>query len=137
MCASGYVTGILIHTFLAVGSLLLAISPIRTLAKKLVYQPGQGPPSSASSKDAFELRAIAIADQGFGKERRAMSRFRYDGGLYYFTGLCLAEAAMVLLREEELVERLGGGVLTPACLGDSFVRGLQNAGVEIGAEMMQ
>jgi hypothetical protein len=41
-----------------------------------------------------------------------MATFRYEGGLYYLTGVFLAEAATVLLKEKELVEQLCGGVLT-------------------------
>lgn len=41
-----------------------------------------------------------------------MATFRYKGGLYYLTGVFLAEAATVLPKEKELVEQLRGGVLT-------------------------
>lgn len=43
---------------------------------------------------------------------------------------------MVLLENEDLVSGLGGGLLTPACLGDKFVERLQNAGVKIEGGMI-
>jgi short subunit dehydrogenase-like uncharacterized protein len=72
-----------------------------------------------------------------GTEKRAMAKMRYEGGMYYFTGLLLAEAAMVLLEnDDDLVNKLGGGLLTPACLGDSFIERLQKANVKIEGHML-
>jgi len=93
----------------------------------------QGLAVEANSEDILEYRAVAVADQQ-GPERKAMATFRYEGGLYYLTGILLAEAAMILLKEKELVEQLGGGVLTPACLGQRFVERLQNASVQISGK---
>jgi len=93
----------------------------------------QGLAVKANSEDILEYRAVAVADQQ-GPERKAMATFRYEGGLYYLTGILLAEAAMILLKEKELVEQLGGGVLTPACLGQRFVERLQNASVQISGK---
>lgn len=91
----------------------------------------------SAANDALELRAIAVAEEKKdGKEKRAMSRMRYDGALYYFTGLLLAEGAMVLLENEDLVNDLGGGFLTPACLGQRYIERLQKANVQIEAEML-
>jgi short subunit dehydrogenase-like uncharacterized protein len=132
---SNYAWGVAIHLGLAFASILLTLGPVRTLLKRFVYRPGQGPTVEANAKDVLEYRAVAIADQQ-GPEKKAMATFRYEGGLYYLTGVFLAEAAMVLLKEKDLVEKLGGGVLTPACLGANFVERLQNVNVHIGGKVL-
>ena len=129
---AGYIPGILVHFAVVLGGILLALRPMRRLAKRFVYQPGQGPEIRPRGKDVFDCRAVAVAENG----KKVMTKFRYPGGTYYMTGLLLAEAAMVLLRDERLVTRLGGGVLTPACLGDGFVEALQRADIEIVAELI-
>jgi short subunit dehydrogenase-like uncharacterized protein len=132
---SNYAWGVAIHLGLAFVSIMLTLSPLRALIKKFIYQPGQGPAVEANSKDILEYRAVAVADQQ-GSERKAMATFRYEGGPYYLTGILLAEAAMILLKEKELVEQLSGGVLTPACLGQRFVERLQNANVQIIGKLL-
>lgn len=48
-----------------------------------------------------------------------------SGSLYYFTGLAIAEAAMVILRGGKNEASLsGGGILTPATLGEEFIERL-------------
>ncbi len=134
---SNYVFGVLIHFALILGSLFVAIKPFRSLIRWFVYQPGQGPSLEATAKERLEFRAIAVADDTTdGKEKRAMARIRYERGIYRFTGLLLAEGAMVLLEDENLVKKLGGGLLTPACLGDKFVERLQKVNVKIEGEML-
>ncbi len=126
--------GVGIHFLLALAGLALLFPPARWLAKKFVYQPGQGASKESSRNEALEYRSIATADQDIRNPSRAIAKFRYDGALYYLTGIFLAEAAMVILRDEEMVRRLGGGVLTPAMLGQPFIERLKNAGVvfEVG-----
>ena len=55
--------------------------------------------------------------------------------MYYMTGMLMAEAAMVLLRpesgKENWAQKLRGGILTPATLGDPFVERLHKAGLKI------
>lgn len=134
---SSYAMGVLAHLAVVFGSLLLAVKPLRSIIRQFVYEPGQGPTAEAAAKDTLEFRAIAVAeDTTGGKEMKAMARMRYEGGMYYYTGLLLAEGAMVLLENEDLVRELGGGLLTPACLGDRFVERLRNVNVEIEGEML-
>jgi short subunit dehydrogenase-like uncharacterized protein len=83
----------------------------------------------------WSIELFAVADQPE-PEKKTMATFRYEGGLYYLTGVFLAEAAMVLLKENDLVEELGGGVLTPACLGERFVERLQSANVQIDGKLL-
>ena len=132
---SNYAWGVAIHLSLAFATFLLTLRPFRILCKKFIYQPGEGPTVEANANDVVEYRAVAVADQQ-GPEKKAMATFRYEGGIYYLTGVFLAEAAMILLKEKALVEQLGGGVLTPACLGEAFVERLQNVNVHISGKLL-
>ena len=135
MRVSNYAWGVAVHLGLMIATLLLTIRPFRTMIKKFIYQPGQGPAAQVTANDILEYRAVGVADQQ-GPEKKAMVTFRYEGGLYFLTGIFLAEAAMVLLKEKTLVEQLGGGVLTPACLGEAFVERLQNANVHVSGKLL-
>jgi short subunit dehydrogenase-like uncharacterized protein len=137
MEVSNYAFGVLVHFAIVFGSLFLAIKPLRSLVRRFGYQPGQGPTAEATANNAIAYRAIGVADDNTGgKEKKAMASMRYDGAMYYFTGLLLAEAAMVLLENQDLVDKLGGGLLTPACLGDKFIERLQKAGVKFEGDML-
>ena len=128
--------GIAVHFAFAFGSLLLLLRPIRWLVQRLVYAPGEGRSKIDTKKEVFEFRAIGTAADEAGRPpRRAFARFRWDGGAYHLTGVFLAEAAMVILQDSKIVEKTGGGVLTPAILGQPFIERLCEAGVEFNTEM--
>lgn len=61
---------------------------------------------------------------------------RFDGSMYHLTGICLAESAIILAREDTFAHKLGGGVLTPATLGASYLERLQKAGLKTVVKMM-
>lgn len=136
MRARNSVVGIAMHFALVFAGLALVISPIRWLAKKFLYAPGEGANKEATRHEYLECHAIATADQDGLNPRRAFAKLRWDGSLYYFTGVCLAEAAMVLLNEEKLVQRLDGGLLTPAILGQPFINRMKNAELVFEVEMI-
>ena len=136
MTVRNFWVGALFHIALVIGALALALPPVRWLIKKLVYAPGQGAAREATTKDSIEYRAVATADQGSGKPRRAFGRLRYEGGIYYLTGVFLAEAAMVLLEDKNLVEKLGGGLLTPATLGQHFIDRMTRVGMVLETQML-
>jgi len=131
-------TGVLTHFSLALTFLIIAFPPTRWLLQKFIRQPGEGSTKEMAEKEWFELRAIATADQPDStKPKKAKGRFAHQGNLYWFTGLLMSEAAMVILRNEEgLVKKWGGGVLTPAVLGKAYVEGCQKAGCVVETEMM-
>ena len=126
--------GIVVHFAFVFGSLLLLLKPIRWLVKKLVYAPGQGRAKIHTKKEVLEFRAVATADEAERPPRRAFARFRWDGGIYHLTGVFLAEAAMVILQDSKIFEKTGGGILTPAMLGQPFIERLCKAGVEFETE---
>ncbi len=136
MRVRNFLVGVGIHLLFAFVQIAILFPPARWLAKKFVYQPGQGASKERTKSEAIEFRAIATADQDTTNPSRAIAKFRYDGGLYYLTGIFLAEAAMVILQDEDMVRRLGGGVLTPAMLGQPFIDRLKKAGVVYEVQLL-
>ncbi|KAI9047881.1 hypothetical protein LZ554_007683 [Drepanopeziza brunnea f. sp. 'monogermtubi'] len=127
MKARNYLTAIAVHFSLVIGTLLLAIPFIRTLARKFVYQPGEGPSKEEYKNDRVEYRGIAIPDTETPTPIRAYCRAKYEGSLYAFTGVSVAEAAISILKDGH---DLPGGIYTPACLGQKFIDRLEGAGFE-------
>lgn len=109
-----------LHFAFALSLLALTLRPVRWLVRKFIYAPGQGIHRDYTRNEVTEFRAIATADEDTDYPKQASARLRYDGGNYYFTGLLLAEAAMVILQEPDIAQRHNGGVLTPAVLGQAF-----------------
>lgn len=130
------VVGVAMHFALGLAGLALIFPPARWLARKFLYAPGEGADKEATRHEYLEYHAVATADQDGLTPRRAFAKLRWDGSLYHFTGVCLAEAAMVLLNEEKLVQRLDGGLLTPATLGQPFIDRMKHAGLVFEVEMM-
>ncbi|CZR52402.1 uncharacterized protein PAC_02279 [Phialocephala subalpina] len=79
----------------------------------------------------ISMRAVAIADQEGPYPDRALSELTYSGTSEQLTAAFLVQGASTLFHEKHLREKLGGGILTPAMLGMSFVERLQEAGIEI------
>ena len=132
-------TGILVHVALAVGVLFLLLPPVRWLAKRLVFQPGQGPSRDASRNDRVEYRALATVDSEADPRdpKRITGRLAWQGSMYQLTGVFLAEAAVTLARDDEFAaKQVGGGFLTPATLGAPFLERLQKAGLKVDVRVM-
>jgi short subunit dehydrogenase-like uncharacterized protein len=119
------------------GGLLLAplilLPPVRKLLPKLWYQPGEGAGQSKIEKNWFEYRGVAEADTSTTQPKpKVFVRMRYEGDAYVFTAIALAEAARILLWQQDTwAHKFGGGVLTPATLGDNYVSQLRTSGVTI------
>lgn len=56
--------------------------------------------------------------------------------MYRFTGICLAESALILAREKTFAHELGGGCMTPATLGAKLLEALRKAGLEAEVKTM-
>lgn len=65
-----------------------------------------------------------------------MGTMRYDGSMYYLTGMLLAEAAITIARDETPAHQLGGGVLTPATLGEAYFDRVREGGLKASIRMM-
>ncbi|MCJ1412979.1 hypothetical protein MMC19_007080 [Ptychographa xylographoides] len=126
--------GVLAHFAITFGIFALVLPPVGWLVKKFVHRPGEGPTRESTAKDRIEYRAIATADTE--NNERAFGMVQFDGSAYHLTGILMAEAAMTILRDETLAHRMGGGVLTPATLGQAYVDRLQKAGVKMEARML-
>ena len=128
--------GTVVHIAITIGMTSLAFPPLRWLLKKIVTAPGGGPAQEATKNDFLEVRAIATADQDGPRPQRAFARLTWKGSIYQLSAVFLAEAALVMLREDTMAEKLGGGLLTPATLGQPFVDRLRNAGVIFQAHVV-
>jgi short subunit dehydrogenase-like uncharacterized protein len=109
---------------------------MRWLLKKWAYDPGQGPTKEAFQNNRLVYKAIAKADCE--PEKRAVATFEYTGGGYYLTGILVTEAAMTILKGNEMpAAKMGGGLLTTATLGEEYVERVRKAGVKIEVAMME
>lgn len=133
---SGYLAGTIIHYGFRMFLLSLLFPPMRWLLKKWAYEPGQGPSKEAFQNNQMVYKAIAKADCE--PEKRAVATFEYTGGGYYLTGILVIEAAMTILKGSEIpAAKMGGGLLTPATLGEEYVERVKKAGVKIEVAMME
>lgn len=82
MKARNHLSAIFIHFALVLGSVMLAIPFMRTIGRKLVYQPGEGPTKEESKRDRFEYRGIGIPDVATPNPPRAFCKAAYEGSLY-------------------------------------------------------
>ncbi|CCT66116.1 uncharacterized protein FFB20_15933 [Fusarium fujikuroi] len=126
MKARNWLHGIFIHWLLIVGGVLLvSVAPLRNFLKKRVYQPGEGAKREDTAKDEIEYRGIAYPDSEKAAGKAALCRMWYHGGMYFLTGMLLAEIAATILEDD--IE-LDGGSYTPACLGQGLVDRLDKSG---------
>jgi short subunit dehydrogenase-like uncharacterized protein len=138
MAVGSPVMGVIVHFLITILMFLLTFPPTRALMKALPkHAPGSGPTKEASKNDAFELRAVAVAEQLAKSPRKALATFRFEGGVYPLTALLMSEAAMVILtKEEEVKKEHGAGFLTPSCLGDEYLDRLEKANVKINVQQI-
>ncbi|KAB8648471.1 hypothetical protein FH972_026128 [Carpinus fangiana] len=128
-------TGAMVHLGFLIAPLFLLLPPVRWLLAKFVFQPGQGPSREDVKNDSLEYRAVAYADDKSGK--RASGRLYYEGSLYQLTGIFLAHAAATLLYDDGFAaKKIGGGVLTPATLGEQFVERLEAGKVKFETKIL-
>lgn len=89
MKARNYLTAVLAHFALATGTLFLVIPLFRKIAKKYVYQPGDGPTKEQTKNDRFEYRGIGTPDVSMASPPRAYCRLQFEGSLYACKYSCL------------------------------------------------
>lgn len=75
--------GMMLHYTLMTTAPLLLLSPIRTLVRKLTFEPGDGPDKEKSKKDIIEFRAVARPDTEGQTSKQAFGRLAYTGSMYY------------------------------------------------------
>ncbi|PSR94426.1 Saccharopine dehydrogenase-domain-containing protein [Coniella lustricola] len=124
MKTRNWLTGIAIHwTIITATILLTVLSPLRKLVKRFVYEQGQGPDFEEAKKEEIEYRAVGMPEGINGELAYCQAAFR--GSMYDLTGVILAQSALTIL-EDDL--DLGGGVFTPACLGQGVIDRLDASG---------
>ncbi|KAG9237200.1 putative trans-acting enoyl reductase [Amylocarpus encephaloides] len=131
--AKNCLSAVVFHFWLAVGVILVAIPFIRSLLRKLAFQPGYGPPISDTRGQRMEFRAIANQDVKTPNPARVLCKATYIGSPYDLTALLITTAAVSILRDWP---RLEGGVYTPACLGETYIDRLYDNGFQIRKKVM-
>jgi short subunit dehydrogenase-like uncharacterized protein len=130
--------GVAVHFSFVIGLLLLLLPPVRWLLRKRIYTPGSGPRMEDSVNDRVEYRAVATADQNESNPRRVLGKLKFQGTMYVFTGLLLAEAAMVILKNEEKVRKVSRcGLVTSATLGQDYIDRLEKVGCHIETQVFE
>ncbi|KAI8625223.1 hypothetical protein F5Y19DRAFT_467186 [Xylariaceae sp. FL1651] len=76
-------TAMIAHYGLFVASVLLAFcSPFRSLLRRFIFQPGQGPSREDAAKDYIEYRGVATPDVQSNPRNQALCRAWYTGSMY-------------------------------------------------------
>ncbi|KAJ4363635.1 hypothetical protein N0V83_009931 [Neocucurbitaria cava] len=124
---------------LGLSGLFLALPPTRWLLAPLIKKfvipsPGQGPTRESMKNDFMSYRGIGITEGG---KQKVTAKLDVAHGGYAATAITLSAAAQVILRGrigETEAGKLGGGILTPATLGDQYVETLNAFGMKISID---
>ncbi|GFF78062.1 hypothetical protein CNMCM6936_003312 [Aspergillus lentulus] len=110
--------------------LLFCFPPFRWIMRHIYCKVPAKLGAPSAKTEYANYHGIATADTA--ERQKVFAVFEWSGSPYLLTALALAEAAMVLLRgNSDRLSKLGGGILTPACLGQEYIDRLSNAGVKI------
>ena len=83
MKTRNWLSGILVHwTIIFASFILMAIPPLRKLAKRFVYEQGQGPDVEQAKKNRIEYQGIAVPDTDKPVHRQAYCRAWFHGSMY-------------------------------------------------------
>ena len=82
MKAHNAMTGIMMHYGLITGSLLLLLPPFRSLLRKFIFKPGEGPEVEQAKKEHIEFRAVAKPDISDTK-KQVFGKLSYIGSMYF------------------------------------------------------
>jgi hypothetical protein len=150
MKARNHLGGIFWHFALAFGMLCLSIPVFRTVARRYVYQPGDGPKIGDTRSDVVEYRGITAPDIDSPSPPRAFCRARFSGSLYAckfcllrdfikltqdtVTALIAAEGAISILKDDH---NLPGGIYTPASLKQKYIDRVHGAGFKFEAKFFE
>jgi short subunit dehydrogenase-like uncharacterized protein len=125
---SGMISAALFSTTFAVGTLAMAIAPLRRIAMRTLANPGSGPNKEQRERGhfGFELIGDGIDDTGAPLQLRGRIKGVGDPG-YGGTSMMLGESALALALDPL---DSPGGVRTPAStMGDALLERLRAAGM--------
>lgn len=134
--ATGLLSGFAQKFALGLTGVLLAIPLSRWILAPLlknfvIPSPGNGPTKESMKHDFMNYRGVGMAEDGKGQ---VTAHLDVAHGGYVATAMTLSAAAQVILRgrlEDTEAGKLGGGLLTPATLGDQYVKTLDEFGMKI------
>jgi len=137
MRAKSLFAGLAMNIGVTLFGLFFAFPPSRwilapLIKRFLIQKPGEGPSKEEMKKEYMSYRAIGIADTE--KQEQVSATLDVAHGGYGATGLTLSAAAAVIVRGrlgETEAGRLGGGILTPATLGEQYLQKLNEFGMKI------
>jgi short subunit dehydrogenase-like uncharacterized protein len=118
------------------GTILFLFRPLRWLLKRLVTSPGDGPTAEQTKDNYAIFSGIGYPDNPT-HSPRAFVKAHFKGSMYEMTALIMVQAAITLMKDDVVAKKLGGGVLTPATLGQPFVDRLNEAGLTIESKILE
>jgi short subunit dehydrogenase-like uncharacterized protein len=133
----GIIPGALVKFGFGLFGLLMSFPLTRAILTPLIQRfvipaPGEGPTREQMKKDFMSYRALGTADTE--KMEKVMGMIDCGHGGYVVTALTLAAAAHVILRGDlgaTEAGKAGGGLTTPATLGEQYVDRLNELGLKI------
>ncbi|KAI1842031.1 hypothetical protein JX266_011786 [Neoarthrinium moseri] len=131
--ARGVLSSILIHLLTKLGILLLGLSWFKWFARRLSYQPGDGPHRGKSRRvERMDFNAVGYI--GGLARPVAEASFVYKGALVDVSAIFAVEAAATLMEKTPLGS-VRAGLQTPSTLGMEFVEKLRQAGVDVTVQI--
>lgn len=137
MRAKGTVAGALVKLGFGLFGLLMSFPPTRMILTPLINKfvipaPGEGPTKEKMKKDFFSYKALGTADTA--RKEKVIGTLDCAHGGYVITALTLSAAAHVILRGDLTATeagKAGGGLTTPATLGEQYVEKLKEFDMKI------
>jgi short subunit dehydrogenase-like uncharacterized protein len=107
---------------------MLAFSPLRKMAQRMIPQPGEGPSAASMARGFFKIELIGQSAQGH--KLRAVIGDSLDAG-NGATVKMMCESALALAEHESKLPK-AAGVITPSfALGDVLEKRLLSAGMRV------
>jgi short subunit dehydrogenase-like uncharacterized protein len=107
---------------------LMAISPLRKAAQKLIAQPGEGPSEASMARGFFKIELVGESAQG--KKLRAVIGDSLDAG-NGATVKMMCESALALAEDETRLPKAAGVITPSVALGDVLAQRLEDAGMRV------
>jgi short subunit dehydrogenase-like uncharacterized protein len=107
---------------------LMAISPLRKAAQKLIAQPGEGPSAASMARGFFKIELIGESAKG--NKLRAVIGDSLDAG-NGATVKMMCESALALAEDETTLPKASGVITPSVALGDVLAKRLAGAGMRV------